>query len=123
MIHSAYNKETGIIESRLTGMVTVEEVFQYINKLKDLDKYPKRMLILTDSIHGRFEFSEEEDRQMVRLVTKYITSFDLIKDAIIVDDPRTTAFSILFRRAASSLPNYHFEVFSTREAALKWLLS
>lgn len=123
MISSHLNRETGIIETRMTGNVILEEITGYIHELKNAEKYPSRMLILTDATHGTFELSDDDNQQIVSIVLQYISSFELIKDAIIISDPRTTAYSILYRKTAARIPNYRFEIFSTREAALNWLLS
>lgn len=122
MISRHINKDTGIIETTYEGIVTLQEVISYIGELRNTGKYPKKLLILTDAVHGRFMFSEEEDQILAGIVRQYAPSYELIKDAIIIDDPRTTAYSLLYRHAASSIPNYRFEIFSTREAAIKWLL-
>ena len=122
MITRHINKDTGIIETTYEGIVTLQEVIDYISVLKHPEKYPRKLLILTDAVHGRFEFSEEEDEILAGFVRQYAPSYELIKDAIIIDDPRTTAYSLLYRNAASSIPNYRFEIFNTREAAIEWLL-
>jgi len=122
MITSHFNRDTGIVETVFTGIVTFEDVVEYIHRLGNGDKYPGRLLILTDSIKGRFELTSEEDQKIGEAVRKYASQFEQIKDAPIINDPRTTAYSVLYRNATSNIPNYQFEIFSTREAAIKWLL-
>jgi hypothetical protein len=122
MITSHLNRDTGIIETVLTGIITVDEVINYINELRNSEKFPKRLLILTDSVNGRFGFTREEDLKIAEIVQQYAPLFELIKDAIIIDDPRTTAYSLLYRNSSLNIPNYQFEIFSTRDAAIKWLL-
>jgi hypothetical protein len=123
MITSHINRDTGIIETIYEGKVTFEDVIGYINELRNFEKFPKRLLILSDSTHGRISFTAEEDQLIAGIVRQYAPSYQLIKDAIIIDDPRTTAYSVLYRNAAASIPNYQFEIFSTRQAAINWLLS
>lgn len=123
MITSHINRDTGIVETVLSGLITFEDVVRYIDELKNLQKFPKKLLILTDSVNGRFEFTAEEDQKIASMVQQHAPHFEVIKDAIIIDDPRTTAYSLLYRNASSNIPNYLFEIFSTREAAINWLLT
>lgn len=123
MITSHINRDTGIIETTYEGNVTFEDVMDYIAELRNVEKYPKKLLILSDSVRGRFNFTEEEDQLIAGIVRQYAPSFELIRDAIIIDDPRTTAYSVLYRNTSLSIPNYQFEIFSTREAAITWLLT
>jgi hypothetical protein len=123
VITSHRNRETGIVETKYEGIVTFEDILKYVSKLRNPDRYPKRLLILTDAVHGRFGFTREQDKILAGMVRQYASPFEVIKDAIIINDPRTTAYSLLYRRAASSIRNYEFEIFNTREAAIQWLLS
>jgi hypothetical protein len=123
MITSHINRDTGIIETTYEGKVTFGDIVNYINQLRNIEKFPKRLLILSDSVHGRFSFTSEEDQQIAGLVKQYAPLFEQIRDAIIIDDPRTTAYSVLYRNASAFIPNYEFEIFSTRQAAIDWLLT
>ena len=122
MITSHRNKDTGIIETTYEGHVTVRDLIGYVSELKNRDKYPGRLLILTDAMNSRLEFGPDEDKVLAGMVQQYAPMYEIIKDAIIIDDPRSTAYSLLFRRAAAAIPNYEIGIFSTREAAIKWLL-
>jgi hypothetical protein len=123
MITSHINRDTGIIETIFEGKITFEDIVDYITQLRNIEKFPKRLLILSDCVHGRFSFTSEEDQLIAGIVKQYAPAFEQIKDAIIVDDPRTTAYSVLYRNASAYIPNYQFEIFSTRQAAIDWLLS
>ena len=123
MINSQLNRETGIYETFFGGQVSFEEIISYISKLKNAKDYPPKLLILTDAIDSTFELSNTEYRQIAELVRRYAAKFELLKDAIILNDPRATAYSLLIRNESITIPNFRFEIFSTREAAIEWLVS
>jgi hypothetical protein len=51
---------------------------------------------------------------------KSLEQYNYIIDAIITDNPKETAFSMLYKEL-SATKKYKFNVFSTREAAIEWL--
>lgn len=122
MITSHRNSETGIIESKYEGRITLQDIISYISELKDIGKYPKKILILSDATAGRLELGPDDEKVFATMIRQYAPHYELIKDAVIISDPKSTAYSLLFRSAAASIPNYQMELFNTREAAIRWLL-
>lgn len=62
------------------------------------------------------DFKEIED--FLKSITHLIRGK---KQAVIVDNPKTTAVSLIIRSKVNQATGFHIEVFSTRDAAITWL--
>lgn len=120
MVTAKFNQQTNILESKFEGNVTLAEVVNYIIATKDNKTYPRKLKILTDSIDAVFNFSIEDLEIIVEENIKSLEKYDLIIDAIIIDDPKNTVLSMLYLELAKS-NKYKFEIFATKSAALDWL--
>lgn len=120
MISTQFNPQTKILESKFEGNVTLAEVVNYIIATKEHKTYPRKLKILTDSIDAVFNFSIEDLEIIVEENIKSLEKYDLIIDAIIIDDPKNTVLSMLYLELAKS-NKYKFEIFATKSAAIDWL--
>ncbi|MDO9037958.1 MAG: hypothetical protein Q7U59_06390 [Lutibacter sp.] len=120
MIRTQFNPQTKILESKFEGNVTLAEVVNYIVATKENKTYPRKLKILTDSLDGNFDFSIEDLEIIVEDNYKSLEKYELIIDAIIIDDPNNTVLSMLYLELAKT-NKYKFEIFATKSAALDWL--
>ena len=120
MIETSVNRDTGILDSRFEGEVTIEEIVDYIVATKKNKLYPRTLKILTDATQAHMNFSPGDLTKIVDENYKSLEQYDFIIDAIVIDSPRETAMSMLYQELAKTR-KYKFEIFSTRESALKWL--
>lgn len=120
MISTSFNQQTNILESKFEGNVTLSEVVNYIIATKENKTYPRKLKILTDSIDAIFNFSIEDLEIIVEENIKSLEKYDLIIDAIIIDDPKNTVLSMLYLELAKT-NKYKFEIFATKSAAIDWL--
>ena len=51
---------------------------------------------------------------------KSLENYEGIIDAIIVDNPKNTVLTVLYKELAKS-KKYKFEIFATKSAAITWL--
>lgn len=121
MVSSEYDHQNGILLSRLEGIVTLKEVVDYIVATKENISYPRSLKILTDATGANMVFSPQDLVVIEEENSKSIERYDSITDAIVLESPRETALAILYQRLAEN-EKYKFQVFSTREAAIKWLV-
>ena len=120
MVTAKFNQQTNILESKFEGNVTLAEVVNYIIATKKNKSYPRKLKILTDSIDAIFNFSIEDLEIIVEENIKSLEKYNLIIDAIIIDDPKNTVLSMLYLELAKS-NKYKFEIFATKSAAIDWL--
>ena len=122
MVKTSFDGQLGILDSSFEKNVTVDEVVNYITATRLNKRYPRVLKILTDATTATMDFSPTDLNRIVEENLKSLELYDQIIDAIVIDSPRVTAMSLLYKDLAKS-DKYRFEVFSTRETALKWLMS
>ena len=120
MVTAKFNLKTNILESKFEGNVILSEIINYIKATKENDSYPRKLKILTNSREAVFNFSIEDLECIVEENYKSLEKYNLIIDAIIIDDPKNTVLSMLYLELAKT-KKYKFEIFSTKEAAINWL--
>ena len=120
MITVKFNPNTNILESKFEGNVTLAEIVNYIIATKENKAYPRKLKILTDSRKAIFNFTIEDLDVIVEENQKSLEKYELIIDAIIIDDPKKTVLSMLYLELAKT-NKYKFEIFATKNAALNWL--
>lgn len=120
MVTSKFNYETGILESIFVGEVYLREILDYIISTKENDSFPRVLKIITDTNNANFNFEINDLEKIIIENEKSLKKYDFIFDAIIVDNPKNTAISMLYQELGKN-DRYKFDIFSTREAALNWL--
>ena len=122
MVLTNFNHQTGILDSKFEGDVTLKEIVDYIVATKENKSYPRLLKILTDATKANMNFSASDLSVIVNENNKSIEKYNFIIDAIVIESPKETALSFLYQEIAKN-KKYKFQVFSTREAAKEWLKS
>lgn len=120
MIEYKFNTESNILEANYIGEVTCDEVINYIQTTKNNHQLPRVLKIISDTRNGLFNFSISDLDTIVDANNQSLENYDTIIDAIIVDNPKNTVLTVLFKQLANT-KKYKFEIFATRDAALNWL--
>lgn len=122
MITSEFNKETGILEVHYSGNISVSDLIEFGNTVYADQNLPRKLLILTDVKKANYLFRVGDFEEIFNNLKKHLSAFDYIKVAFIQAKPKETAYSILLSEK-NPVKNYIRKVFSTRDAAISWLLS
>ena len=122
MVISKFNSKTGILETIFEGMVSVNEMFDYILSIRKNPSLPTVLKIYSDATNARFEENVARRDLEKFLEENKITlaQKDFVYDAFVISGAFETALGMLYREL-NKIENYKFEVFSTNEAALNWL--
>lgn len=120
MVTAKFNEQSKILESKFEGNVILSEIVNYIIATKENKSYPRKLKILTDSRDAIFNFTIEDLEIIVEENYKSLEKYNLIIDAIIIDNPKNTVLSMLYLELAKT-NKYKFEIFATKSAALDWL--
>jgi phosphoketolase len=121
MGYSKFNQQSEILETEFTKDVTLEEIINYIISIKENKTYPRLLKVKTNATKANFDFSINALKTIAIENDKLLEKYDFIRHAIIVDNPRTTAISMLYKKLAEKNDKYRFNVFSTDEGASDWL--
>ena len=120
MVTSEFNHKTGILESKFCGEVYLKEILDYIISTKENSSFPRLLKIITNACNANFSFEVDDLEKIIAENEKSLEKYDYIFDAIIVDNPKNTVLSMLYRELEKN-HKYKFYIFSTKEAALNWL--
>ena len=120
MIESTFNQETGILNAIFKGDISLKQIRDYIIATKENKAYPRDLKILSDASESLFKVLPNELRLIVEENNKSLEEYNSIVDAIVLSGPKETALSVLYQEIAKN-KKYKFKIFSTREAAIKWL--
>ncbi len=121
MIRSHFNRDLGILEVNYSGKLNFTELKKFGDQLILNDNLPRELRILTDVREGEYDFSENELPGVMDALRNQTRFFRYVKAAFVQTKPRETAISLIVEQR-NSIPNYHHRVFSTPEAAKKWLM-
>ncbi|MBN2236748.1 MAG: hypothetical protein JW729_04265 [Bacteroidales bacterium] len=120
MISHSFNASKNRLDVVYTGIVTLDEIIDYIETVKNDASLPRKLKIFTVAKNIEMNFKHDDLHHIVTAVESSAARYKLMVDAFIVDKAKETAFSLLFGNKSQS-DNYELKVFSTHEAAENWL--
>jgi hypothetical protein len=117
------NHELKIICYTHPGVITdVSEIGLAWEELLKLDEFTKMNYnLLSDYRESKFSFSVENKDLIVEFLFTIRHLLQNKKQALVLDDPRSTALSVLFERQVYERVGFLVKVFSSKEYAIKWL--
>lgn len=120
MISKKFNQQTGILETKYLGDITLKEIVDYINATKINSVYPRDLRILTDASQANMLFGHNDIETIVNANNESLKNYDCIIGALIVNQPAETALSVFFKLLSEN-EKYKAKVFSTNKGAILWL--
>jgi len=115
-----YNIESPVLYVDLTGYISFENIVDYFKDFASLTELPKKLLILYTFRNITLDFTLRELKMISHVAEKSTEKYENIRAAFLVNSPVLTAYSTLY----SELPinkKIKRRIFSTKQAALKWL--
>lgn len=119
-----YNYLKSIIRVILTGHLTLDNIKQ-LSKELNKSVTNKNNLILTDARDTIFDFEINDLGKLYSFIddlNKNLIPENLVYEAILINNPRESAITILFNIEKKKF-NHIYNIFSTEEVAINWLLS
>ena len=102
MVTEEFNTTTNILEATYTGNVSLTDVVNYIIATKNNKNYPRVLKIISDTKNAIFNFSIEDLNIIMEENNKSLENYEGIIDAIIVDNPKNTVLTVLYKELAKS---------------------
>ncbi len=122
MISYQFNHNLQIIEVEYTGDVDLNQLLEYGERVKNDGSLPRDLLILTDATKANYLFDIAENSVMLETLKDQLKPYNSVRVAVIHSKPMETAMSMLVD-ADHKIADYNHMVFTTRRAALQWLLA
>ena len=122
MFEAKYNEEDQILYLVKEGKFRFKDLQEVMNALNDqFGEQLNKCLLLEDSRKSSYSSKISEIPLIVEELKRLVEGREEVRHADIVTNPLDTAFSFVYNRLVSGIKNYHYKVFSTEEAAKKWL--
>ena len=122
MFTSKYNSKTGILETKFYNKVCLTDIIEYAHFIKNYSSHSKLLKIITNLSNTEFDFSVNDLKKINNEAEKPIKTSNCIVNAIIADNPQTTAFSIIYNDLIQS-KDYFANIFCSKSETLKWINS
>ena len=122
MIHYHFNKEIQVLEVRYEGDISEEDIIKHSLFVANNKNFPRILKIITDSTNAHYTFSPTIIKKLLIYVEESLRNYEFIKDAFIHSNPIETAYSHLLE-IEQNHDNYSHRIFSTKKAAIHWLIN
>ncbi len=122
MITYHFNEKDGILNVKFEGVVSTNDMLNYILDLQNDEKLPQKLKILSEATEAKFaeKVGRKELLKFLEENKKSLSQREFVYDAFIVSGSFETALGMIYKELIK-VPNYKFNVFSTKQAALNWL--
>lgn len=118
---TTFDSSLGILVLTVEKELTPGAVIDYYNNLGENNGYPRDLRVICFVTATSYPVRPEDVDEMVEALEKTCDSYNMLTEAFVAEDPYSTVITTLFSEKAK-IPNYRSKVFSTKEAALQWLL-
>jgi hypothetical protein len=122
MINYEFNIDLQILEVYYLGDINLSDLMDYGEMVRQNNSLPRDLKILTDATTAIYKFTPAEVTILFDALVEQIKSYSTVRTAVIQHKPLETALSFLVD-SQEPIESYEHKVFSTRRAALDWLLS
>lgn len=116
-----YLFEEQIYKVAFTEKVDFKEVLDFLKEFYTNKSLPDKVYVLYDLRTANFKFTLNEIRLISKLAEHSTKRYKKIKTAILVKNPKLTAYTMLFSIQSVGRKTQR-KIFSTKDAAIKWLL-
>lgn len=116
-----FNPADGILYTRSTDVADLETMLKGLNFIASNKLLPRNLRILEDGRGAHVNFPVTDIPVLVSALEKILVEYTSIRHAVIHNDPTNTAFAIIIDRQIKN-DKYILNVFSTFEAARKWVM-
>lgn len=111
----------GIVEVDISRFITIDDVIENIHKyVEGVDGISNFQLLAIDATRCRSNISLSDLSKLKHSNKLLSERFEMLKVAIILNDPVYTAICMVYQNIISS-DKYNLKVFSTQGAAYRWL--
>ena len=117
-----FNPQTGIFDLKLKCNLVLKEIVGCIIAIHVNEANPRLLKRLIDATKANMKLSPCDITLTAEANSKSFEKYDLVVDATVLLSPKVTALAMLYQELMKSI-RYRFYVFSTRQAAIRWLES
>lgn len=118
----SFNEKYEILEIVYSGDISFDDMISLGEKIRDNINLPRELKMLTDATKASYNFTPDKIPIINQKIKNDIKNYISVKAAFLQSRPTETAMSVVFEEQ-NEVEKYNHRIFSTREAALQWLLN
>ena len=122
MVRVSYNKELDVLYEQFIGRFTIDDLVEHHLSLGTNNNLPRKLNVLMDYRKAKFVLNIDDLGKLVQVISQNLRKYDYVKAAILHSEPYEQAISMIFESMVNDLTNFYMQIFTTKEAAIKWLL-
>lgn len=119
---TSYGFIDNILHVSVDGESTINDLFDFLDDFAALDNLPSNLKVFYDLRNAKLDLRLDEINILSKKAEQLTVECDTVKTAFCVEDPKITAYTMLFSWLPES-DKIKREQFSTEKAALEWLNS
>jgi len=111
-------ENANLVHVLFKGPIRLNDIISFLNEFDKIEGLSQNLRLLYDLHEANFEF-EPGDINIINTQAQEVTmKYSTVRTAFVVNDPKSTAYSILFK---SSTQRAKRELFSNKSNAIDWL--
>jgi len=122
MVKVIYDYRFDIYHEYFVGSFTIDDLINHYLSVGINNQLPRKFNVIVDYTQAEFVFDIDELDRLGEAVEQNIKNYKYVKAAILHSKPYEQAVSMMFEDIVKDIPNFYTEIFTTKEAATKWLL-
>jgi hypothetical protein len=115
-----FDKEKNILISTITDILVIEDIINHYKLIENDESLPRNLKVLIQGKDFIFDIKGPEIKSVSKYVISALSKYNSIKEAIVLEHSYSTAIGLIFKEG-NKYENYFFKVFSSSNAAEKWL--
>lgn len=115
-----FDKEKNILISTITDILVIEDIINHYKLIENDESLPRNLKVLIQGKDFIFDIKGPEIKSVSKYVISALSKYNSIKKAIVLEHSYSTAIGLIFKEG-NKYENYFFKVFSSSNAAEKWL--
>ena len=120
MIDVSYNDELDVLCTHTGGELSIDEILGHYQEIRQNDAYPRDLKVIIDCRSTRLAVKLDDVSCIIEAVKNTLPKYTRLREAILITEPYETVVATLFEQNAR-FRNYHFRLFNSKNAALRWL--
>lgn len=121
VIQSKIIQEKGLLLQEYSGEINKNDMEVYFTGLYKNPAYLNVSVIFSDFTNARVALSDTDVADVAYFILLYAPRVHHIHNAILVNAPLVTAYSMLYQEIMKEMPHYKCEIFSTFDEAAHFI--
>ena len=120
MIDISYNEKLGVVCTKTGGELSIDEILGHYREIRQNTTFPRDLKVIIDCRSTRLAVKLDDVSRIIKAARSTLPKYTRLREAILITAPYETVVATLFEQNAR-FKNYHFKLFNSKNAALRWL--